>query len=136
VLLDALARFTDLTLARKSLALALGGTVEAREATALYFGLARRPETRKLAVDFVKKNYDVLKKALPEEWESSLVQVPIATCDPSARKDLETFFKPRITAALGGPREYANALDEYELCLKWRAKQVPEAVRYLNALPR
>ena len=81
----------------------------------------------------MKTHYDVLKKALPEEWEAYLMQVATRSCDVKDRAELEAFFKPRTTKAIGGPREYANAMDSFDLCVAWRAKQVPEAVKYLDA---
>jgi cytosol alanyl aminopeptidase len=132
-LIDALSQFTETKLAKKTLTFALEGGLDAREAAGLYFGLSGHPPTRALAVDFVKAHYDALKKALPEEWEAYLMQVATRSCDVKDRAELEAFFKPRTTKALGGPREYANAMDSFDLCVAWRAKQVPEAVKYLDA---
>ncbi len=131
-LFSALGSTTDPALAKRVLELVLSKDFDTREAAGLLFGLSRNPEVRPVAFEFVKSNYDALTKALPIEWESRLISVAIGFCSQDKRAEVEAFFKPRTTKALGGPREYATAMEEFDQCVAWRQRQVPEAVKFLD----
>src|SRR5262249_40144347 len=66
--LRTLSSFQDTALLKEALSLLLTDEIEARESFGLLFGGAfRSTETRQVAYDFVKENYDALLKKLPAE---------------------------------------------------------------------
>ncbi len=131
-LYSALGLVTDPALAKRALALVLAPDVDLRETATIVFSLGGHEATQRLAFDFVKAHYDELKKRLPVEWESGLIGVAGSACTPELRDEVKAFFEPRTTRALGGPREYANTIDAMDQCIAWRAKQIPEAVKFFE----
>jgi alanyl aminopeptidase len=131
-LYSALGSVTDPALAKRALELVLAKDLDVRETSTIMHSLAGRDETRRLAFDFVKAHYDELAKRLPVEWESGLISVGSSGCTKELRDEVKTFFEPRTTKALGGPREFANTIEAMDLCIAWRARQVPEAVKFFD----
>jgi cytosol alanyl aminopeptidase len=134
MILSSLGNYTDETLAKKALQLALSRELTPQEASILYFNLSEDPKTQKMSLEFVKSHYESLAKALPADRESSFVYIATASCQPEDRAGIVAFFEPRTTKALGGPREYANALEEFDQCVSWRANQRPAAIKFFESL--
>jgi alanyl aminopeptidase len=131
-LLGALGAFRDPQLARQALAIVLGDEVDARESLRIVFELAAQHETRQLAYDFVKAKWDPLVKRLPPETAVHLANVGSGFCDEAHRRDMDQFFRERTGALPGGPRDFAQAIEESELCQAYVRTQQPSAADFLR----
>jgi alanyl aminopeptidase len=133
-LLKALGGFRARALVLKAQALVLAPALEASETQSILWEQVSDPRSAPPVWDFVTTHYDELVKRLPEDHEAALVNFGTAFCTKDKRAAIEAFFEPRTTRAPGGPREYANAMEELDQCLAWREQQIPAAVAWLETL--
>ena len=64
---------------------------------------------------------------------SGLVAAGSALCDDSKRAEVESFFRERMAGLPGGPRRYAQAVEQLRNCAAFRAAQAPAVVRFFSA---
>jgi alanyl aminopeptidase len=119
-LLGALASFRDPELARRATALVLGDDFDIRETMGLVYGGLDDPRNRRMVYDFVKQNHDALLQRLPKDSARGLVLVASAQCDASIQADAAAFFEKRMAELPGGPRLYAQSMEQLDLCVKQR----------------
>ncbi|MCG8556105.1 MAG: M1 family metallopeptidase [Proteobacteria bacterium] len=131
-LLGALSSFREPELVSKSLQLLLADEFDPRESMGLLFGALRDEKTRHMAYRFVKENYDHLLEKLPKRHASSLIRTASAQCKQDLRAEIEALFKPKMQQLPGGPRTYAKAMEQLDLCIKRRAAQAPSVARFLE----
>jgi cytosol alanyl aminopeptidase len=115
-LLAGMASFRDVTLIRENFAIAISDEFDARESLKLVFGASQNPETRQLAYDFVKANFERIASRIPNEWGARLASVGEGFCDTAHRTDLAAFFSDKVARFNGGPRELAQTLESIDLC--------------------
>jgi alanyl aminopeptidase len=131
-LFTGLGSFTDGKLAERALGVVLAPGVDVRESMAVVRKLGHHHQTRQLAFDFVRANYDALTKALPPEWESDLVEFGVNFCSQEKRTEVMSFFQPRTTKALGGQRDFATALERLDDCIAQEDLHMPDAVEFFT----
>lgn len=113
-----LAGFSDPALVKASLSLALGGTLDAREATTLLW--AQRHSSRPVVWEWTKANVDKLFSFLPEGMREAVFWIPGDLCDEKQRADVESFLKDRTAQITGSPRALAQTLESISLCVARR----------------
>jgi alanyl aminopeptidase len=131
-LLNALGRFRDPAIARDALALTLTDGLDVRESFNIVWGATRWPETRALAWDFVKRNFDALIARLPRDSGAHLPWVATSQCTDAARADADAFFRPRAARFTGGPRQLEQALEELRLCTAFKKAQGPSVASFFS----
>ncbi|MBL8909113.1 MAG: ERAP1-like C-terminal domain-containing protein [Archangium sp.] len=131
-LLTALAFFSSPALAKKSLSLVLDANFDSRDTLNVAWSLSARDETRDLVFEWLRKNYERLVTRLPDGWDANLVYMAAGFCSKQRRAEVIAFFEPRTTKAIGGPREFASAMESYDQCIAWRELQLPKARAYLE----
>jgi alanyl aminopeptidase len=115
--------FRDPAIAESALSLVLSKEFDPRESWRIMQQASREPQTRDLAYQFVKGNFDRLVEQLPRDFGAFLPSVGQGYCDPEHRVDVETFFKDRSTRFAGGPRILANVLEGIDLCVALKRVQ-------------
>jgi cytosol alanyl aminopeptidase len=130
-MLSAMGNFRNPELARSAMALTLTDAFDARESMRLLYGATRSPQTRPIAYEFVKTNFDALAARLPRDAPAGFPGYGAALCDDEHRADVESFFKERAPRFAGGPRILAQALEGMKLCAEFRKKQGPSVARFL-----
>ncbi len=131
-ILAALSSVREGPLVKQQLPLALGSELDARESMRLVWGAAGDFRTRDLAVEFVEKNWDALIARLPKDYGAGLVFVAGGYCDEKPRDEAKAFFDGRSTKYMGGPRNFAIALEGIDLCMAYRARQRPVVTAFLE----
>ncbi len=131
-LLGALAEFTNPALVSTQLPLVLTDTFDTRESMRLLWSATGDFRTRALGLAFLEAHWDELIARLPKDAGASLVWMASSGCDEKARDEARTFFEGRSTKYLGGPRSFAQAMEGIDLCIAWRARQRPSAVRFFE----
>ena len=114
--LFAMGSFTDPAIIKTALPIILTDEFDPRQSLRILFGAAS-PETRDLAYDFVKQNWDALIAKLPTDSGAFLPFVAGDYCDAEHRADIEAFFKDRSTKYAGGPRNLQQVLEGVDLCI-------------------
>jgi cytosol alanyl aminopeptidase len=131
-LLAALAEFSDRGLVQQQLPFVLTDTFEAREAMRFVWGAANDFHTRDLSLSFVQANWDQIIARLPKDSGAGLVGLAAGLCDEKARDAAKSFFDGRSTKYLGGPRNFAIAMENIDLCVAWRARHRDSAVAFFE----
>lgn len=131
-LLDALGWFSDPELATSALALVLSDKFEPRYSIQILRSLANHEETRALAYEFVKQNFDLLVERLPRDAGATLPEIARGFCEPARLGDVRSFFDGRSTAFRGGPRILNSTLETIELCVSLRTLQGPGLKAFLG----
>ena len=120
------------------LALTLDERVDPRESISVLFRVSGHRETRRLAFDFLKANYDTLVARSPQGEFSPAIYLPwvgAGLCADDTRGQIEGFFGPRATAVTGAPRVLAQVLESVDQCLALKSAQQPSLAAYLEAHP-
>jgi aminopeptidase N len=133
LLLESMGSFRDPAIARDAMRVALSNEFPAREAITLVYGATHSVEARGAAYDFVRENFGELAGKLPAREAAGLVTTGSALCDDSKRAEVETFFRERMAGLPGGPRRYAQAVEQLRNCAAFRAAQAPAVVRFFSA---
>lgn len=117
ILLRALGSFQDPAILKTAFPIVVGSEFDTRSSLAILFGARAIPETRELAYDFVKQNWNALIANLPTDTGAFLPFIAAKFCDPQHRADAEAFFKGRSTKYAGGPRILDQVLEGISLCI-------------------
>lgn len=131
-LLDALGWFSDPELATSALALVLSDEFEPRYSIQILFSLANQDQTRPLAYEFVKQNFDLLVERLPRDAGAGLPGIARGFCEQALLADVRSFFDGRSTAFRGGPRVLNSTLEKIDLCVSLRTLQGPGLQAFLG----
>ncbi len=122
-ILGALGHFRNPPAADAALALTLSSDFDARETINILWGETARPETLPRAWTFFKSNFDRLVERLPPETPAYFPWLASGFNDAERRMEAEAFFRDRVTAYMGGPRNLAMALEVIELRTAFRVAQ-------------
>ena len=133
LLFDALGAFRDPALSQRGLLLLTSGEFETREAMRMLMGVASHVETRQVAYDFVKQNFQKLVDKLPRDAGSRLSSVAAGFCDAAHRSDAESFFTGRSTRYIGGPRVLKQTLERIEQCSRLQTAESGHIATFLKA---
>jgi len=132
-LMGALGSFTDPELEKAALSLIVGDDFDPRESIYIFRAAVIEPDTRLVAYQFVKDNFDMLTKKLPQLTMARMPLYLNEACGEQDRKDLETFFGKRIGQFRGGPRNLQESLEKIDLCIALRNAQGPSVSRFLRS---
>ncbi len=132
-MLSALGWFHDEKIVAGQLPLVLSKDFDVRDSMRLVNLAAGDYRTRDLGITFVTEHFDALVERLPAEGGANLVFVAGSVCDERRRDDARNFFDGRSTKYLGGPRNFAIAMESIDLCIAYRARHRPEAVAFFDA---
>jgi alanyl aminopeptidase len=135
-LIGALGSFRDPQIAQAAMALVLRPDMDPRETMFVLFGPLSDRQTQRLPFDFVKTHYDELLKRLPSgggfDAGATLPMVGGGFCDETSRKEFVSFFQDRAKKFIGGPRNYAQALEGIRLCEAQKAAQGADVAAFLE----
>jgi alanyl aminopeptidase len=132
MILGALGEFRDPAIAKSALAIVSGTEFDPRESMEILQGLSGQIETRQMAWDYLKANFDLLLKRLSPEQMVYTPYIGISFCDEPHQKEMEAFFKDRSPKLPGGPRMLAQATERSELCRAYVAAQQPSVEAFLK----
>jgi alanyl aminopeptidase len=132
-LIFCLGLFQDPEIINTALPLALSGEFDVRESLNILFAPSERRQTRDLAYDFVKQNWDLMVAKLPTDTGAYAPYVAAGYCDAEHRKDAESFFAGRSTKFTGGPRILAQVLEGIDLCIAYKNAQQASVTEFLKS---
>jgi cytosol alanyl aminopeptidase len=131
-LIHAIATTTNPQRVQKNFEMILSDTLPMHESYALLQMPFHQPQTRQLAYDYIKSNFDVITAKLPRQGGAFLIGAMSAFCDEEHRKDVQSFFEPRADAINGGPNALKSALERIDLCIAFRAGQQTSVEKFLQ----
>ena len=131
-LLSAVGYFREPEIARASLQVALSDELESRDSIAVLQAALSNDATRRLAFDFMKRNYDALKARLPRDFTTRFPRWASGLCTAAERSEMAAFFEPRMAEVDGGPRNLAQALERVDLCIAFRKTQQGSVAAFLE----
>jgi hypothetical protein len=130
---DALTKFLDPALARKTQELALTDDVEAREAVDLMLDPVTRRETRDQAWAFFRESYDRFIARIPPEWGARyILSVGESFCSDAHRDEYKDFFGAKAETFPGGPRRFNQHVERINLCIAEKKLREPAVRAYLE----
>ena len=132
-LYGALAHFRDPALVKAHLGLTLDDSLDVREAMRVLWGASSDYRTHEVVMTFLQEHWDALVARLPEDSAAGLVWLGGSACEPRRRDAVKVYFEGRSTKALGGQREFDQALEAIDLCIAWRAKHHASAERFISS---
>lgn len=131
-LLNALGLFQQPEIAKAAFSIVLSDDFDVRQSIAILGAARDLPETRDLAYDFVKLNWDALIAKFPADWGAFMPFVAGSFCDERHRHDAADFFEGRSTKYTGGPRNLSQTLESIDLCVAYQKTQQPSLIQFLE----
>ncbi len=131
-LLSGLAHARDPARVRANVALIATGVVDLRESPILVSLPLEAPETRDVADQLLREQYEAIAARVPRESLSRLIQARAWHCDQAHLDQLDAFFGPRAAAIPGGPRALAETREQIQLCMAARSLQQPSVEAFLK----
>lgn len=135
-IISALGSFHDPKILRQSLSLLIDPALDARETFGLVFSAQGDPQTGKIPFEFLRANYDAVVNRLPSsagiDYRAFLPFVGGGFCDEPSRLEFVAFFQDRVKDYVGGPRNYAQALESIRLCQAHRAAQAADLAEFFS----
>ncbi|MFL5347022.1 MAG: ERAP1-like C-terminal domain-containing protein [Hyalangium sp.] len=131
-LLSALGGFRDPALARRALALVAGEEFDVRDTQRILAIAFYTSETRALAWEFYRQNFDMLASKLRSDELGWLIGVTGTFCEESRRAEVEALLKPRVAKIEGGPRELNRALESIRVCTESERRNQPSVLEFLR----
>jgi len=126
-----LAEFTNPVLERRALEYAISGKVRNQDA-AIQFAIALQiPETRELAWQFIKANWDKVQSSLTTAMGGILVESTRGFCTAEAREDVKDFFAAHPVPA--SDVSLRHALERINGCIELRKLQEANLNAWLAA---
>lgn len=129
-ILRALVQADDPVVIEKAEAMILSPKIRDNEVLLLLFGLAAQEETRAAAWVWFTKNFDAVLPRVSTAQQRYLPRMGRGFCDAARREEVRSFFEKRAQDLEGGPRELANALEEIDLCIAFKAQHQSAAEAY------
>jgi hypothetical protein len=117
-LLATLGGFRDPVLAKEALALVAGEEFDVRDTTSILGTAFYALETRPLAWDFYRRNFDKLAGKLRSDELGWMIEMVGGLCDETQRAEAEALLTPFAERIEGGPRALARALESIRLCIE------------------
>jgi alanyl aminopeptidase len=128
-LIHGMASFRDPAIVRDALGILLTDELDPRVGIDLIYQDERMQD---VVFDFTRKSFDALATRIPGELRADLPYVGEPFCDDAHRKEVEGFFKERVTQITGGPRNLAKVLERITLCSTLRKTQEASLVAFLK----
>ncbi|MFP2931329.1 M1 family metallopeptidase [Pyxidicoccus sp. 3LG] len=134
-LLTTLASFREPALVRAGLALVLGNEFDLRDTRVLVTGAFMTPETRELAWNFYKENFDTLAGRLRSDELGWFIGVTGNLCDARQAEEVQSFLGPRVARLEGAQRSFDRAMESIRLCVESDRLQRKSVETFLRAPP-
>lgn len=131
-ILRALVQADDPVVIEKAQRMILSPKIRDNEVLTLLFGLAAQEENREAAWVWFTKNFDAVLPRVSTAQQRYLPRMGRRFCDAARREEVRSFFEKRAQNLEGGPRELANALEEIDLCIAFRAHHQATAETYFT----
>jgi alanyl aminopeptidase len=133
-IIGALGAFRDPQIVPAALDLILHSNLDPRESFNILTGPSAGPQTQALRFEFVKANYDALLQRAPSgggfDGGARLTSVGRGFCDATSRREFASFFEERAKQSIGGPRNYAAAIERMQLCEAQKAAQGADVAEF------
>jgi alanyl aminopeptidase len=85
------------------------------------------PDTRKMPFQFIKEHFDEIMKDHPSVFGNDVGSfLPYSGgsfCDAESRRELQSFFGPKVDQYAGAPRNLAQTLEGIDLCIARKTAQ-------------
>jgi alanyl aminopeptidase len=135
-LLRAMDTFRDPQAIRLLLEAVLGGKLPVTPAAELFLYAGMNTEsTRRVRFDFLKAHFDKILQLLGDSTFSGRSRLPntgLGFCDLQSKKELQSYFEPRLKQLLGAPRVLAHVLEGIDQCVAIKAAQEPSVTAFLK----
>ncbi|WP_426747925.1 M1 family metallopeptidase [Myxococcus faecalis] len=134
-MINALSAFRDPELVKQNLTLAMT-EFDVRDARPLFAGAFSGPETRAVAWQFYRENFDTLASRVRSDELGWLIAMTGSLCDDTSRAQMEAFLGPRVDKLEGAPRAYARALESVRLCVESNRLHQDSVRAFIGKLPQ
>lgn len=128
--LSALARFQDEELAKRSLEMALDGSVRTQDAPYLVAEIMRNPAVAIHAWEFMKKNWAQMVKSYPDNGIVRMCGSVVALNYPELLDDVKKFFAKRKVK--GGAMALSQALEQLHVNVLMRQRESERLAAHLS----
>lgn len=140
MLISVLGDFQQPDLVERTLAMVFNGTFDMRMSIRVIAGVSQNPVLAKMAYQYVKQHYDQIVAKLPRAVETDYAAylpylAVAAACSDTAESEARTFFEPRMTKVIGGPRNLSQALEQIHLCAAAKPTEESQIATFLSAYP-
>ncbi len=115
-LLAGMSGFGERAIVEKNLEILRSDEFKLADSATLMWGALFNRDTRTMAFDFLKANFDELLPRIPRFGASSLGFTAAGFCTEDEIKSAEAFLRPRMEKVQGGPRALEQALERARLC--------------------
>jgi aminopeptidase N len=129
--LYALVAFEDPALAKEAFAAALSPEMRSQDLPHYIGSLFEKPERRAETWEFVKNNWDELKKKFTPWGGAAVVASTGRLCDPKLREDVQQFFATHPVQA--SERALKSAIEKIDMCIELRTLQTQNLAQWLSA---
>jgi aminopeptidase N/puromycin-sensitive aminopeptidase len=126
-----LALFRDPDLERRSLEYAVSGKVRNQDAVFQLLLPMRYPETRPIAWDFIRQNWDKVQAQLTTGVGAYLISGASSFCSEGKKQEAVEFFNAHPVPASGNALQRAK--DSIDDCIQLRALQGPKLQQWIAA---
>jgi alanyl aminopeptidase len=132
-ILSAISAQRDPALTPKVLALTLDDRLRGNERLVPVRMQHAMPETRQVAYDWVKANFDALRAKVGDHGTLGLINASGELCSEEAASDIEQTYGARAKELPGGPSHLALTVESVRLCAALKAGQAEHAREYFKA---
>ncbi|KAB2967586.1 MAG: hypothetical protein F9K18_04055, partial [Thermoanaerobaculia bacterium] len=131
-LLEALGAFREPALVERALELFGSGRFDAREAGWMLWTLSTGRESQQRLFDWTRASFEQLAARLPAQYSAALAYTAAGFCDAEHRRQVEEFFRPRVSTLPGGPIVLGQVLGIVDVCIARRAAQERPVADFLS----
>jgi aminopeptidase N len=125
-----LASFTDPTLIRRTMELALGPEVRSQDTKLVIAALLGNPAARDIAWDLVRERWDAVQKKTGEFVGNTVIVSALASfCDARHADEIKTFFAAHPVP--DAQRTFSQTLERIDACTRFAAAQTPKLAEWL-----
>lgn len=103
------------------------------EAIMIVFGQVGTKEQRDAIWDWTKSHLDQLLPRIPTWRKGAVVNVGAGFCSDERADEIESFFRDKVEALEGGPRELDQTVERIRLCAAFKAARSAEVTDYFSA---
>jgi alanyl aminopeptidase len=94
------------------------------------------PDTRKMPFQFIKAHFEEIMKDHPSIFGNDMgAYLPFAGgsfCDAESRREVQSFFAPKVDQYAGAPRNLAQVLEGIDLCIARKTAQQDSVKAFLE----
>jgi aminopeptidase N len=127
---DALTRFSDPGLLRRTLDFAVSPDVRSQDALQVIARVLDNPAGEKLAWDFIQSHWDAVAKAGGPFASAEVVGATSVFCDAGMRNQVTDFFAAHKVAA--AERTFRQSIERINNCVDLKSQQQPQLASWLG----